>query len=140
MKSVNLQSLRAKLPKGSIVRIADVMGVEPRVVSAVLNKGWYPERHNEVLRYGLGIIRDMYPDDDLLQEAEELGVAGGSVLNNPRKKYRTRGNSGTGTEIFLVLGLGLAVAYLLIPAVKSFVNNLISKVSGKGTLYKGSVE
>ena len=132
MKSVDLRSLRAKLPKGSIVRIADAMGVEARVVSAVLNKGWYPERHNEVLKYGLGIIRDMYPDDDLLREAEELGVTGGSVLLTSRKKYRARNNPGVGAPIFLVLGVGLVASYFLIPAVKKFVNDFVLRVSGRG--------
>ena len=133
MKDVNLKSVRAKLPRGSIVRIAEAMDVSPAIVSHVLNDNWYPQYHNEVLRQSIAIIRDLYPDDGLLQEAEELGISGGSVFSHPRKKRKANPDDDDHESGLGVLGSVVIAAVAAVILIPGLLDKIKSMFSGKGS-------
>jgi len=89
MKSPNLREIRDKLPHGSIKLIAEKLGLPIMTVSNFFNKGWYPQHTNRILNEAVAIIQDSYPDEDLMENINELGLTGGSsVFSKPRKIKR----------------------------------------------------
>jgi len=134
MKSVNLRSLKSRLPHGSIVKIAESIGTTPAQVSHAINDGWYKNLHPAILEQAVTILEGQYPDDGLLDRAEDIGLTGG-VSFAPKKKTKKQEASSSSSigkvPVIFVLGILLVLAYMFIPAVKTAVANLIAKIKGQ---------
>jgi hypothetical protein len=127
MRTPNVQLVRAELPHGSIKKIGDKLGIPLKVVSEYFNNGWHQQYSNAILAEAMAIIRDKYPDQELLDEYEELGLSQGGSYEKPRKVRSVVAKRNTGTTLTWLLGIaGIVVgAYFVLPEVKQFIDEKI---------------
>lgn len=132
---LNYREIRSKLKHGDIKRIADNLGIEQRVASEVLNRGWHPAIKNAVLDEAIKILEEEYNGEaDLTERAQEieLGRTSFSVPNKYKRKNKEGvSGSGGGGNIIVYVGIFLLVLFFLVPQFKNFVMGLINKTSGK---------
>jgi len=131
---LNYKEIRSKLRHGDIKRIADNLGIEQRVASEVLNRGWHPAVKNAVLDEAVKILEEEYHGQaDLIERVEEIEMGGTafSVPDKYKRKKKTNDTGSGGGNIIVYVGILLLVLFFLIPQFKSFVMNLVNKVSGK---------
>src|SRR4030043_707189 len=86
VKSPNLRAIRQKLPHGAIKEIADRTNLPIGTISNFFNKGWYPEHTTMILTEAVGIIKGAYPDDDLIEDIDEMGLSGGAVFYKGKRR------------------------------------------------------
>lgn len=119
MKDVDLRGIRNRLPHGSIAKIAEETGLSVQTVSNIFNKGWYPQHRSEVIAKAIEIIKSTYPDDEVLEEAEELNLTTSHVYRVPYKRKRSAsGNSAQSISLLGVLalfGIIAGIIYLFKP-------------------------
>jgi len=135
MRTPNVQLVRSELPHGSIKKIADKLGISLKVVSEYFNNGWHQQYSNAILTEAMEIIRDKYPDQELLDEYEELGLSHGGSYEKPRKVRSIVAKRNTGTTLTWLLGIaGVVVgAYFVLPEVKQFIDEKLFRGKKKLT-------
>lgn len=108
MKTPNLQAIRSELPYGSLKRIADATGLAHRVVSEFFSYGWHKQHSAAILAAAMAEIKDKYPDEELLEEFEELGLSGGYSRVPARRKKKAETEQGGNLLLWAaVAGAGL---------------------------------
>ena len=131
VKSPNLMAIRQKLPRGAVKQIAERTGLPVMTISNFFNHGWYPEHTTMILTEAIGIIKGSFPDDDLIEEIEELGLAGGAVFykgkrKNPKPKQESEFNG-----IIIFVGLFALVFFLFKEQLMPLVNRLFKSSADK---------
>jgi hypothetical protein len=124
MKSPNVRAIRNELPHGAIKEIAEKVGLSQKQVSEFFTKGWHQEYSNSILTEALEIIKGKFPDDELLEDAQEMGLTGGSSRVPYRRKQKPVKESGIGFSEFAVIA-GVVVALI------KFWPNIQEMLSGK---------
>lgn len=130
MKTPNIRAIRQQLPHGSIKAIAEKIGATPQTVSEFFVKGWHKELTSSILMEAVQIIEGNYPDDEILEQIEDLGLTGGGLTISRKRKPAVRSNPGGRPNIILYVGIIVLVLFFLVPAFKNFVLGLWSKVTG----------
>lgn len=119
MKDVDLRGIRNRLPHGSIARIAEETGLSVQTVSNIFNKGWYPQYRGDVIARAIDIIKSTYPDEQVLEEAEELNLTTSHSYRVPyKRKASATTHSTTSISLWGVLalfGIIAAVVYFIKP-------------------------
>lgn len=123
----NVQLVRQELPHGSIKKIAESIGVPLKTVSEFFTNGWHQKYSNAILTEAMNIIREKYPDEELLSEYDELGLTRGSTTYKARKPRKSETSRGSGSTLGWLLGIaGIAVgAYFVVPEVRNFIDEKI---------------
>jgi len=130
MRAPNIRAIRENLPHGSLTRISNETGFTVKVISEFFNQGWHSDKAVPILNSAVGIIKDIYPDEALMEQIEELGFTGSySPVQTKPKKKPTRSDDSQGAMGWL-LGIAgvVAGAYFMIPEVKDFIDE---KIFGK---------
>lgn len=91
MTNISLIDIRRKLPHGAIVRIAERCGVDARIISEVLNRGWHPKLRNKVINYSLDEIESMYPDEKVVERLKIVELDKEDVFAIPQRKVKKAG-------------------------------------------------
>ncbi|MEA2054283.1 MAG: hypothetical protein U9O96_04090 [Candidatus Thermoplasmatota archaeon] len=130
MKNINIYAVRARLPHGSLAQIAETLNLSRNTVSNFFNKGWYPYLSEDILTEAISILKGSRVSDDLISEADNLGLTGGGGFR-PRRKYGQKDKKGTGFDLFSLAAIG-ALAYFAIPEVKKFIDENVGSLFGKG--------
>ncbi len=129
VQTPNVQLVRRELPHGSIKRIGEALGIPAKTVSEFFMNGWHQGHSNAILTEAMSILRDKYPDQELLNEFNELGLSQGRSYTRPRKSKSSpkQGGSDALGWAAILLG-GVVTAYFAVPAVKAFFDaNLFGK-------------
>jgi hypothetical protein len=123
----NVQLVRSELPHGSIKKIAEAIGIPLKTVSEFFTNGWHQQYSNAILTEAMTIIREKYPDEELLSEYKELGLSRGHSYAKPKKQRSVATERGSGSTLGWLLGIaGIVVgAYFVLPEVKQFVDDKI---------------
>jgi hypothetical protein len=90
MTTINLRELKRRLPYGSIARIAEATGISQHTVSMVLNNGWYPQYRGQVCDAALSLLDETKIAPDVLQHAQELGVASAHSIFVPARSVKKK--------------------------------------------------
>lgn len=117
MRTPNIQAIRKQLPRGSLAQIADNVGLSRKQISEFFNRGWHPQYTNAIVTQALEIIKGQYPDDQVLEDAEELGLTGGSVVF--KKKTRAPRASNDGGSTIIIIGLLAFLVYFFWDKIKA---------------------
>jgi len=108
MKSPNVRAIRNELPHGAITEIAEKVGLSQKQVSEFFTKGWHQEYSNAILKEALDIIKGKFPDDELMEDAQELGLTGGTSRIPYRRKKKVEPEQGGNLLLWAaVAGAGL---------------------------------
>ncbi len=132
MKSPNLSAIRAELPRGSISAIAEKIGINPKKVTEYFHNGWHQQYGGAILAEAVEIIKQKYPDEDILGEIEGLGLSGGYNRHIPKPKRSFSASRENSSTLVWLLGIaGIAVgAYFAVPEVRQFIDgNILGKKS-----------
>jgi len=121
VKTPNLMAIRQKLPHGSIKEIAERTGLPAMTISNFFNKGWYPEHTQTILNEAVGIIKGSVPDEDLVEDIDELGLTGGSIFYKAKQRKPKRQEN---DYTVIILGGLLVLIFLL------FKDKLLPWISG----------
>lgn len=128
MKQPNLQAIRRQLPHGAITRIANNTGISARFVSEFFAYGWHQVHSAAILSAAMNEIKDKLPDEEIMEEYDNLGLTGHGSGVVPRKKrsVTTTRRSGGSTLGWLLSIAGIAVgAYFAVPEVRKFIDEKI---------------
>jgi len=128
MKRPNLSAIRAQLPHGALAKISQNTGIAYKTVSEFFAYGWHQKHSAAILQAAMDEIRATIPDEEIMEEYEELGLTGHSAAIAPRKKrsVTTVRRSGSSTLGWLLSIAGIAVgAYFVVPEVKKFIDEKI---------------
>lgn len=123
----NVQLVRSELPHGSIKKIAEAVGIPLKTVSEFFSNGWHQQYSNAILTEAMTILREKYPDEELLEEYKELGLSRGRGYMKPKKQrsvVNERGSSGTLGWLLGIAGIVVG-AYFVLPEVKQFIDEKI---------------
>ena len=138
MKTVDFKLIRRQLPHGSIVKIAEQLDLSPRIVSNVLNNGWYTEYRASVLAAAMSIIKSIEGGEELMEQAEELDfISDGPVIlprkphGNSKKPAAAERSNISFMGVLLLFGLIAAAAFFFIPSVRMKIQSLWSNLTAK---------
>ena len=127
MKQPNIQAIRKQLPHGGLTEIANRTNLSLRTVSDFFSHGWYPEHTTEILTEAVAIIEGRYPDDELMERVNELGLTGsGAFTRKKRKPVHQEEEEGSG-NIIIILGIFAILLYFIFKPVRNFINGLFVK-------------
>ncbi len=119
MRDVDLRGIRNRLPHGSIAKIAEETGLSVQTVSNIFNKGWYPQHRGDVIARAIDIIKSTYPDEQVLEDAEELNLTTSHAFRVPYKRKVSASVNGAGSigllGVLALFGIVAAVIYLIKP-------------------------
>jgi len=127
MKSPNIQAIRKQLPHGGLTEIANRTGLSLRTVSDFFSHGWYPEHTTTILTEAVAIIEGRYPDDELMEKVNELGLTGGGAFIRKKRKHTSSESEGGSGNVIIVLGIIAILAYFIFAPVRNFIKGLFTK-------------
>jgi len=122
MKQPNLTAIRAQLPHGALARISEKTGIAYKSVSEFFTYGWHQKHSAAILEAAIQEIKDTIPNDEVMEEYEELGLTGGGrTVAKVRRKVQPR-ETGGGLSGFLLIAAAAVGLYFTIPEVKGFID------------------
>lgn len=113
MKTFDLRKIKRALEHGDIQKVADLAGVDARIVSETLANGWHPDRRNEIVAAALNVIRDKGENPELVKEAEAMKMTADTFVAVHRKpqhrfqkgnQYGRKSKGISGVLLFALIG------------------------------------